>query len=233
MSRAAALLQLQGIDVELDGYRTRLQSIEAALGDDPAVRDAQRKLVGVQAQVQAAQIAVQNLEFDGQNLGAKIAEVGDRMYSGAVSSPKELQDLQQEQASLQRRRQALEEKQFEALVAAEAEEVQQAALQQRLQQSEAEAAQVHGNLLEERLRLQAMVQRLQTGRDATVTTILPADLPIYERLRNSKRGRAVSQLDEGACTACGVAPSSSRIQDARQGNDLILCGNCGRILCAD
>jgi hypothetical protein len=233
MSRAAALLQLQGIDLELDGYRARLHAIDTALGDDPAVREAQRQLVGVQAQVQAARIDVQNLEFDGQSLGAKIAEVGDRMYGGSVTSPKELQDLQQEQASLQRRRQALEEKQFEALVAAEAAEVQQAALQHRLQQSEADAAQSHGNLLEERTRLQVAVQRLQTGRDATITTIPPADLQIYERLRTSKRGRAVSQLDEGACTACGVAPSSSRIQDARQGNDLILCGNCGRILCAD
>jgi predicted nucleic acid-binding Zn-ribbon protein len=43
----------------------------------------------------------------------------------------------------------------------------------------------------------------------------------------------VSTLEDGACTACGVAPSSSRIQSARQGNELILCGNCGRILCAD
>lgn len=233
MSRAAALLQLQRLDVELDGYRARLRAIETALGDDPAVREAERQLVGVQAQVQAARIDVQNLEFDSQSLGAKIAEVGARMYSGAVTSPKELQDLQNEQASLQRRREALEEKQFDALLASEAAEVEHAALQHRLQESEADAAQSHGSLHQERARLQVAVQRLQTGRDATVTTIPPADLVIYERLRISKRGRAVSQLDEGACTACGVAPSSSRVQDARQGNDLILCGNCGRILCAD
>jgi predicted nucleic acid-binding Zn-ribbon protein len=55
---------------------------------------------------------------------------------------------------------------------------------------------------------------------------------LYDRLRPAKKGRAVALLEDGVCTACGVAPSSSRIQSARQGNDLVLCGNCGRILCA-
>lgn len=233
MSRSATLLQLQGIDLELDAARARLRAIEVALGDDPAVKQAQRDLMAAQAQLHTARVAVQNLEFDGQNLGAKIAEVDGRMYSGAVTSPKELQDLQNEVTSLKRRREALEEKQFEALLAAEGAEVSFAEAQHRLQTAEAAAAQAHGNLREERERLRTSVARLEINRGASVVSVSPSDLELYNRLRQSKNGRAVSQLDEGACTTCGVEPSSSRIQDARQGNDLILCGNCGRILCAD
>ncbi len=233
MSRSASLLQLQSIDLELDAAHARLRAIAVALGDDPAVKQAQRELVEAQAQLHAARIAVQNLEFDGQTLGQKIAEVDGRMYSGVVTSPKELQDLQNEAASLKRRRAALEEKQFDALLAAESAETRHVETQHRLEGAEATAAQAHGNLLEERERLLTSVARLETNRDAAAASIPPVDLDLYGRLRQSKKGRAVSQLDEGACTACGVAPSSSRIQDARQGNDLILCGNCGRILCAD
>ena len=233
MSRAAALLQLQGIDLEMDVSRARLRAIEIALGDDPAVKLANRELVDSQAQLHAARVVVQNLEYESQDLGQKIAEVDGRMYSGVVTNPKELRDLQQEVDSLRRRRQVLEEKQFEALMAAEGAEVRQVGVQHQLESVEAVAAVAHGNLREERERLQTGLQRLEVNRGVVLAPIPGTDLEIYTRLRLGKKGRAVSQLDEGACTACGVEPSSSRIQDARQGNDLILCGNCGRILCAD
>lgn len=233
MSRSATLLQLQGIDLELDAHRARLGAIEAALGDDPAVREAQRAMLEAHGQLHTARVAVQNLEYDGQVLSEKIAEVGDRMYSGAVTNPKELQDLQKDVDSLKRRRGVLEEQQFEALVAAEAAEVRHASLQRQLQEAEAQAAQSNNSLLEELQRLLASVQRLEGGREGLYGLIPAADRNVYERLRQSKKGRAVAALEDGACSLCGVAPSSSRIQSARQGNELILCGNCGRILAAD
>jgi len=233
MSRAASLLQLQSIDLELDANHARLRAIEIALGDDPAFKQAQRDGVDAQAQLHAGRVVVQNLEYESQTLGQKIAEVESRLYGGTVTNPKELQDLQNEGASLRRRREALEEKQFEAMLAVEAAEVRGAEAQHRLEQAEAAASAAHGNLREERERLRIAVARLDINRGASAAGIPAGDLELYMRLRQNKKGRAVSQLDEGACTACGVAPSSSRIQDARQGNEIILCGNCGRILCAD
>src|SRR5438067_3472225 len=136
MSRAGSLLQLQGIDLEMDANRARLRAIEVALGDDPAVKKAQRDLLEAQAELHTARVAIQNLEFDGQNLGQKIAEVDGRMYGGKVTNPKELQDLQSEVTSLQHRREALEEKQFEALLNAESAEVHSADVQHRLERAE-------------------------------------------------------------------------------------------------
>ena len=233
MSRAASLLQLQGIDLEMDAKRARLGAIDTALGDDPTVQKAQRDLIAAQAQLHVARVAIQHLEFDGQNLAEKIAEVDGRMYSGSITSPKELQDLQNEVTSLRRRREALEEKQFEALLTADTAEIQMNDVQHRLERAETAAAESHGNLREERELLQIALARLEVNHAAAGASISAPDVEIYGRLRQGKKGRAVSQLDEGACSACGVAPSSSRIQDARQGNDIILCGNCGRILCAD
>jgi predicted nucleic acid-binding Zn-ribbon protein len=233
MSRAGTLLQLQNIDLEIDGHRARLAAIEAQLGDNPAVQAAQRAMFEAQTQVHAARVVVQNLEYENQALAEKLAEANNRMYGGMVTNPKELRDLQLEIDSLQRRRQGVEERQFEALVAAEAAEVQHANLQQQLQEAEAAAARTHGDLLEERRRLSALVQQISTGREAVHAQVNTADRELYDRLRPAKKGRPVSRLQDGGCSMCGVAPSSSRIQSARQGNELILCGNCGRILCAD
>src|SRR5690242_6387676 len=114
MSRASALLQLQTLDLELDAHRVRLHAIEQELGADPAVQAAQRAVAEGHTALQAARVAVQALEYEAQGLATKLAEVSDRIYGGAVSNPKVLQELQLENESLQRRRTALEEKQFEA-----------------------------------------------------------------------------------------------------------------------
>ncbi len=233
MSRAASLLRLQALDLQLDAHLARLQAIEAALGDHPAVRQAQQALLESEKRLGAARAAVQNLEYDSQALNAKIQEIDQRMYGGRVGNPKELQDLQRDVESLQRRRRALEEQQFEALLGAEAAEASQQAARLALEQCEAQAAKSQGDLLAERAESHAALDRLQPSRDAVLTSIPPADLELYDRLRRSKKGRAVTELIEGSCSSCGVSPSSSRIQSARQGNELILCGNCGRILAAD
>src|SRR5262245_46809119 len=135
MSRAASLLQLQGIDLEMDAKQNRQRAIDAALGDDPAVKQAQRDLLEAQTQLHVARVGVKNLEYENQSLGKKIAEVDSRMYGGKVSNPKELQDLQNDLASLQRRREALEERQFEALLNAEAAEIQHKDVQHRLERA--------------------------------------------------------------------------------------------------
>lgn len=233
MSRSSTLLQLQAVDLEMDGVKARIDAITAALGEDPAVRAAQKRLLEAQSAQHAAKVAAQRLEYDTQTLSEKISEISDRAYGGSVTQPKVLQDLQKDLDSLSRRRASLEEQQFEALLAAEAAEAQTQYLQHELQRLEAEVAKQHAALVEERTKLNTSLARLAVSREAALSSVLPADQALYDRLRVSKKGRAVTRLEEGSCSSCGVAPSSSRIQSARQGNEVILCGNCGRILAAD
>jgi len=233
MGRATALFRLQGIDTELDGHRTRLKAIETALSDSPEVRAAQTKMVDAQAQFGAARAAAQSLEHDNQAIGEKISQAEARLYSGQVTNPKELQDLEKDLASLRRRRQAIEEQQLEALIKSETAEGRLVATQTELQRTETESAKTNGHLAEEHATLKARVARLESEREATAAPIPPEDQEMYQRLRQSKNGRAVSQLEDGICSTCGVAPSSSRTQVARQGNELVLCSNCGRILYAE
>ena len=108
------------------------------MGDDPAVRAATLALVESQGRMAAQRSSAQKLEFDAQSLGSKIAAANERMYSGAVTNPKELQDLQHETQSLRKRQEALEEQQFEALMAAEAAETEQAGSSHRSEEHTSE-----------------------------------------------------------------------------------------------
>ena len=233
MSRASQLLRLQDTDLDLEAARTRLKAIETALGEAPAVRAAQKQLAAAQAQVATARAAVRLVELDVQSLTAKITEVDGRLYGGRVTNPKELQDLQKDIESLKRQHAKLEEQELEILIQQESAETAVRTAEAALQRAEAEAAKTHGSLLDEKNILKTRVGKLEVEREALAAPIPAEDRELYDRLRSSKRGRAVSRLEDGVCATCGVATSSSRGQSARQGNDLIRCGNCERILCAE
>jgi predicted nucleic acid-binding Zn-ribbon protein len=233
MSRASTLFRLQEIDLELDAHRTRLEAITEALSSSAAVRAAQQAALEAEAQFNAARVEVRALEYDNQALSEKMAEVEKRLYSGAVTNAKELQDLHKDMQLLQHRRAALEEQQFEALIKAETAEARLLAAQHAFQQAEAEAARTNSHLVEEQITLQTRGAKLEEEREATQASIPAEDRELYERLRRSKNGRPVARLEDGVCAACGVAPSSARSQSVRQGGALTRCGNCERILYAE
>ncbi len=233
MSRASALFQLQAIDLELDAHHARLRQIEAETGESPAVRAAQRQVVEAEARLAADRASLRALEQDLQALNEKIAEVEERLYGGQVANPKELQDLQRDVDSLKRRRDALEEKQLETLIRIESEEADLAGLARQLAQSEDAAAQTNTSLVAEHEKLRLRVARLEDEREAALASVPKADQEIYDHLRHSKKGRAVTRLEDGVCAACGVALSSSQLQIARQGSELARCSNCDRIIYAD
>jgi uncharacterized protein len=233
MSRASSLFRLQEIDLELDADRARLMAIEQALTGDPAVQAAKQAAFQAHNQFNVAHARSRTLELDGQALNEKIADAEKRLYSGAITNPKELRDLEQDLASLRRRRAEVEEQELEAMIAAEAAEGEAAACDGRLQQAEAAALQTQGALIEERTRLQTRVAQISGEREA-INDPLPADdRVIYQRLRQTKNHRPVAKVGEGSCLACGEEVSSARVQEIRRGTALVRCSGCERILYAE
>ncbi len=233
MSRASTLFRLQEIDIELDAHRARLGTIEQALSSSPAVLAAQQQVLRSRDAFNAARVRVRTLELEAQTHGEKIADAERRLYSGAITNPKELRDLEQDLASLRRRRSAAEEQELEGMIAAETTEGEMVAAQTRLQQAEAEALQTQGNLLEERRHLQQRAAQLAGEREAVAGSVSAEDLVLYQRLRQSKRQRPVARLEEGNCAACGEEMSSASIHEARRGAALVRCTGCERILYVD
>jgi len=57
-------------------------------------------------------------------------------------------------------------------------------------------------------------------------------LGLYEQLRGSKQGRAVSRVERGICQGCHVTLPTHLTQRLRIGRELIQCPRCERILVA-
>jgi predicted nucleic acid-binding Zn-ribbon protein len=233
MSRVSALYHVQELDLQLDACRARLAEIAKALESSPAVQAARVRLTTANARLRSARTALNEMELENQSLSEKIKDAERRLYGGGIRNPKELRDLQADVESLKRRLAAGEERQLEALIETETAETQAAGAQGDLQLAEAEAAREHGALMAERETLQGRVEAFSGEREALYPSILAADRGVYERLRATKHGRALSRLEDGTCAACGIAPSAAIRQEARRGSELVRCSGCDRILYAD
>jgi len=233
MSRASALYRLQELDLQLDQRHARLSEIDRELHDDALTRAIHQRAVEVEAQLKAARVSQQSLEYDIQAQNGKITGIEKRLYGGGVSNTKELQDLQKDIESLRRHRASVEEQQFEALMRVETAEIELAKTLEDLNHAEEEDARYKSHLVEERNRLLAQVTQLDGDHEVAATSVPTADRAMYDRLRQAKKGHVIALLADGVCASCGVEPTSSQMQIVRQGHELTQCPNCERILYAE
>ena len=233
MSRSSTLYRLQRVDSQLDALQAQLAVLNARLASSPAVQKAQADLAAAQARAAEARSKAKTLEQDSQGLAEKIREVEEQLYGGKVTNPRELIDFQAEAESLQRNRSGVDDKQLAAIEAAEAAEKMEAAAGERLSAAEAARVEEVAGIARDKEPIEAAIAKLGEEREAVVVNVPVEDLSTYDALRNRKRGVAVALLEDGICAACGVAPSSSRIQAARQGGGLVHCSNCERIIYAE
>lgn len=217
----------------MDAHRNRLAAIDRALGQDAEMAAARSALSAARATLAEARKSARALEAEIQSVADKSQEVETTLYGGRVTHPKELKDLQDDLASLKRRHAGLEDKLLEVMVQIESEEAGEKAALAHSAQVEADRQKSHGQWMTERKKIEAALATLVVEREAAEAPVPAADREVYAALRKRKHGLAVARLEDEGCGACGVAPSSSRAQAVRQSNEIIFCGNCERILCAE
>ena len=230
MHPSKQLLQLQTHDLERDAKRRRLKQVVAALAEPEALRAAATAVTAAQTETARARVRRRDLELEIKTLEAKAASVEERLYGGQVKNPKELADLQNDAASLRRRRAALDDTLLEAMVALEdAEQAEQqaysklAALEKRWEADQR-------TLTDERRQLEVEIATLTEQRDQITTGISPDHLEPYQKLRHEHAGLAVARVENDGCSACGVEISDRQLAKARLSEDLSFCSNCERIL---
>jgi predicted nucleic acid-binding Zn-ribbon protein len=229
MTAEADFYRLQCLDSEGDKRRRRLAEVEAMLGESKELDRAQRAVEEVQTYVRKWEVRQRDQELEIQGLSNKITREEQRLYSGTIRNPKELQDMQAEVASLNRRRQQLEEALLETMI--ELEEAQSGLTQAKEHLAAVRASWTtdQAELGNEHAALKARLAEIEQAREAVLPNIDAGDLAVYQGLRPRKGGVAVVPVEAGACGGCGVVLPPSLEWQLREGH-LTTCGNCERIL---
>jgi predicted nucleic acid-binding Zn-ribbon protein len=226
----AELYALQQIDLALDGQRASLLDTESAQGESEEVLAARAAVDERREAARAAEKLFKEREYEAEELTRKIEPVEQKLYGGKVTSPKELEDLQQEIESLRRRRSELDDL---ALQAMEAQEEAQQALQeaeQELQRIEASSQEEQSDLGARHGKIEQEMAALEEQRAAQVVLVDAPLLKLYDQLRASRQGRGIAKVEGGACQGCRISLPMSLVQRARAGNEIVQCNNCERIL---
>lgn len=232
MRRAGRLFDLQEQDLAIDRIDSQLAAIASRLGETPALSAAREALR--QAEARVAELERRRTEVDRQvqETRAKREREETKLYSGALVSPKEMHNLQQEVDSLRRRALELQDRELAIMADLEEAEAMRGEAQRTLAEVEAHWQHDQAALLREREALNAERARAVALREQRLRLVEPADLPLYEDLRRRLGGRAVARVERGMCAACRVSLPEREIQKARTSPTLVTCSNCGRILYA-
>ncbi len=233
MSQTFKLYRLQQIDSQLDKDHSRLQEIEAALSNNDIVRQAQLQVDQAARTLHTRRSELRQAEANVQSQRNKIEMTNSTLYGGKVRNPKELKDLEAELAALKRYLSVLEDRQLEQMLAVEEAEGEDAAAQSGLLKAQALFTEQSAQMRGEQTALNKAVAQLESEREGAASALAPGDLALYEQLRKTRRGIAVSKVVNKACSACGTTLSTAGLQIARSPNQVTRCEICGRILYAD
>jgi predicted nucleic acid-binding Zn-ribbon protein len=229
-SQATLLYGLQKVDLELGRHRARLKEIEAKLNGDETVARASKDLDDAQTALKPWQTRARDLDLEIKAVADKAKTTDDDLYSGRITSPKALQELQEEIAAIKLQQGTLEDNLLEVMMEVESHQGTVTGSQQALDDARAAFASQQTDLIDERGRLQADVARLEAQRKERAASIEPASIAAYDKLRQRFRGQPVAMLQPDGCSMCGVEQTSMNAQAARSGRTLVYCESCGRIL---
>jgi hypothetical protein len=231
------LFVLQAHDHALDHLRHRHDTLpdRAVVAEaEAAAATLDARLAEVRGQRDAVARREKALDDEASSLQAKAVGIERKMYSGEISSPKELQAMQAEVEQLRRHQGELEGQELDVMeqrepldaeVARLGDEV--AAVQAQLAQARdrlaAAEAEVKGEAREELAKRQELAGRL----DATLVAE-------YERSRTLTHGTGVARLVGLTCQGCHLSIPSTEAERIRHApvGAIEHCDNCGAILVA-
>ncbi|HLR93243.1 MAG TPA: C4-type zinc ribbon domain-containing protein [Jiangellaceae bacterium] len=229
------LLEIQRLDSRLDHLHHRRRTLpEVAELESLAAEHSRLRDQEVQHQT-----VVSDLEAEQSRADADVNQVRDRkardqhrLDSGQVTAAKELESLQSEIASLERRQGALEETELEIMERLE--ESQQAlAAATSSREDVAERARSTQQARDAAwTEIDAEIEQVTTERGEQVRGVPAELLELYEKIRADREGVGAAALRQKRCEGCRLELDPAELARLRSDPDDVVerCEECRRIL---
>jgi predicted nucleic acid-binding Zn-ribbon protein len=238
--KADPFAQLKLLDVqELDARTDQLRHQRANLPELAEIAELEQTRARLADQLRDGQIQVDDLTAEQQKVDADVEQVKarrardrDRMDKGLISNPKDLERMQQELVSLERRITTLEDDELEVMERLEEAQRSLESLSGQLQAADARLAELAKGRDEKAASIDEELTRIARERGPAADG-LPADLvTLYERLREQKGGVGAAALRARECGGCRLTLDNAELAVIRSAppDEVIRCEECQRIL---
>jgi hypothetical protein len=230
-----SLLDLQAMDTKLlQLTHKRVSAPEISQTQDLEVELGSIKMRLVAAQTEASDLKLNHLkaEADVDQVLTRTQRDQDRLDSGAVSAPKELESLQHEIATLGKRQVELEDIELEIMQNLEnAQSAVSELLSSETQTTEklASKTQARDDVFAD---IDFEINSLTTQR-TQISDSLPSDLiAMYEKIRSDHGGIGAALIQRRTCQGCNIAIDAQELDKIRglPADAIVRCDECRRIL---
>jgi predicted nucleic acid-binding Zn-ribbon protein len=230
-----ALLDLQELDARTDLLRHQ----RAALPELAEIASLSQTRDELDGRRRDAQISVDDLGVEQRKVDADVEQVKarrkrdqDRMDQGLISNPKDLERMQGELESLQRRITSLEDDELEVMARLEDAQQEVDSLTAQVAEADERLAALTAARDEKTAELDRDLDQVAADRGPAVE-LIPADLlALYDKLRASKNGVAVGALRARECSGCRLSLDPTELAAIRAAapDEVIRHDECQRIL---
>jgi predicted nucleic acid-binding Zn-ribbon protein len=230
-----ALLELQEQDIVIEQLRHRRATLpERAALEKVAAEMAAHDATTAEVQSSRERVAREQkrIEDEVASIEAKAAEVDQKLYSGTVTSPRELQGFQDDLRSLKRRQRQLEDQVIELMEEAEPLDASLAERTGERARLEEQRSTIQAALLEGEQQVDGELTAVEARRTEMATGLPSEAVSRYERLRDDLQGIAIARLVGSSCGGCHLTLSAVELDRIRHEppDALIQCEECGRLL---
>ncbi len=174
----------------------------------------------------------QKVDTDVEQVKARRVRDRDRMDKGLITNPKDLERMQHELQSLERRIASLEDDELEVMARVEDAQRELDSLTAQVQAADERLATLATARDEKQAEIDAELAKA-TAERATAVEGMPEDLmALYEKLRAQKGGVGAAALHQRRCTGCqlGIDTAELAVIKRAPSNEVIRCEECSRIL---
>ncbi len=230
-----ALLLVQERDTTLDQLRHRREAMPERSELETRTAEllqteVQRTAVSERQRVVHAE--ERRIDDEAQAVGGRAEEMNKRLYSGTISSPRELQAMQADIDMLLRRRSDLEDEELEIMERREALDAELAKLEDAIRALQARVSALRSKISESEVEIDDETAREAAARADLAKPIAESLLRDYERRRARNRGAGAARLVGTTCQACHLTIPSTEAEQIRRGagSEVSYCDNCAAIL---
>jgi uncharacterized protein len=174
----------------------------------------------------------QKVDTDVEQVKARRVRDRDRMDKGLITNPKDLERMQHELQSLERRIASLEDDELEVMARVEDAQRELDSLTAQVQAADERLATLATARDEKQAEIDAELAKA-TAERATAVEGMPEDLmALYEKLRAQKGGVGAAALHQRRCTGCqlGIDTAELAVIKRAPSKEVIRCEECSRIL---
>lgn len=233
-------VQRRLLDVqELDSRAAQLRHQRTSLPVLTEIVALEKERLGIVDQLRDARIVVDDLTVEQKQADADVEQVKvrrqrdrDRMDQGLITNPKDLERMQGELASLERRIGVLEDAELEVMEKLEEAQQLHDGLQIRVNDVDAKLADLISARDEAWQVLDAELTDVVAQR-APAAEGMPEDLmKLYDRLREQKGGVGAAELRARRCGGCQLTLDNAELAriKAVPADSVVRCEECSRIL---